>query len=196
MNFFQFQGSALLETARPVLGSMPFEQAATRLLPPTVSTLHRAFRIWQDEELDPGPIVPNRVWVAFDEVDKPFETDAAGVSRVDQPLQAATLAFRFEANKRPTTHSALTLARPLAAWLVLLDGWMETYVVIARARSIWSAEELASALMFTTPAFLPAALLYGPYRWQRVAEALSAAVADGPLAGGESNERHWREALP
>jgi len=69
---------------------------------------------------------------------------------------------------------------------------METFVVIARARSIWTVGELGAALTFMTPAFLPARLVaQAPDNWARVALALATAVADGPLAG-QSADRHWQ----
>ena len=43
----------------------------------------------------------------------------------------------------------------LASWFVLLDKWMETFVVIARARTVWSPNELATAMIFVNPLWLP-----------------------------------------
>lgn len=91
----------------------------------------------------------------------------------------------------------------LAAWLVLLDKSVETFVVIARARAVWSPAELAGALSFTTPSLLPVELVrMAPHNWERVALALALAlaVADGPLDGGHQTggrqtaahtDRHW-----
>ena len=60
---------------------------------------------------------------------------------------------------------------------------METFVVIARARAVWSVQELAGALTFTSKPFLPAALVYmPPDNWERVALALATAIGDGALA--------------
>jgi hypothetical protein len=73
------------------------------------------------------------------------------------------------------------LAPSLAAWFVMLDKWMETYVVLARARTIWSVDELCSALTFLTPAFLPDKLVaHPPNNWERVAQALAIVIADSP----------------
>jgi hypothetical protein len=84
------------------------------------------------------------------------------------------------------------LALDLAAWLVLLDKWMETFVVISRARATWTPLELAGALRFTTPPYLPAPLTTEPPdNWTRVAHALSVAIVDGPLAGAPQ-DRHWQ----
>jgi hypothetical protein len=84
------------------------------------------------------------------------------------------------------------MAQELAAWLVLLDKWMETFVVIARARSIWSVQELAGALTFTSRPFLPAAIVHmPPDNWERVAQALAQAVGEGPLRGSSHLEKHW-----
>jgi hypothetical protein len=69
---------------------------------------------------------------------------------------------------------------------------METFVVIARARAIWSVQELAGALTFTSKPFLPISLLYmPPDNWERVAMALANAVGDGALRGGVQSDQHW-----
>ena len=44
----------------------------------------------------------------------------------------------------PAPIAHVGLAQELAAWLVMLDKWMETFVVIARARAVWNADELAN----------------------------------------------------
>ena len=94
------------------------------------------------------------------------------------------LYFEFPKNTRPQPLTQIGPAPDLAGWLVLLDKFMETYVVIARARTLWTPAELAGALSFTTPALLPTTLVdTPPDNWQRVAQALAIAVADGPLKG-------------
>ena len=124
------------------------------------------------ERASPGPITPDRIWCSTE--------------------GALAIAFDYNAAPRPLAH--VGMAQELAAWLVLLDKWMETFVVIARARAVWSVQELAGALTFTSRPFLPAALIYmPPDNWARVAAALAAAVGDGALAGGAQSEQHWQE---
>lgn len=144
--------------------------ATGRLLPPIITSLHESLYRWQQAGLDPGPLTPDRIWI-----------DSAG---------ALALAFKRDQNPEPLGH--VGLAPALAGWLVCLDKWMETFVVIARARSVWTPTELAGALTFTTPALLPPPLLQLPPvdNWERVARGLAVAVADGPLQGTPSN-RHW-----
>src|SRR5690606_11664069 len=81
----------------------------------------------------------------------------------------------------------------IASWLVLLDKWMDTFVVVARARTVWTPNELAGAMIFVNPMWLPKALVaQPPNNWLRVVQALAAAVADRPLQG-ETNNRHWQK---
>jgi hypothetical protein len=73
---------------------------------------------------------------------------------------------------------------------------METYVVIARARTMWNLRELASALSFVTPACLPTRLVaHPPNNWERVALALAMTIADGPIQGAPTN-KHWQRHKP
>ena len=59
-------------------------------------------------------------------------------------------------------------------------------MVVARARSVWPTGELAAALSFATPAFLPPALLTtGAGHWQRVAQALARVVVEGALPSAD-----------
>ncbi len=165
----------LSPSARPPASTRPFAEQIPLLLPPQVGFLHEAFRAWGQAGFSPGTLAPPRIWWS------PSADDA-----VD-------LAFRLEANRPPRALSQSDTARDLAAWLVLLDRYVETFVVIARARAVWSPVELSGALSFTTPAFLPAALGHsasGNDGWAQVAAALAAAVADGPLKGQPQN-RHW-----
>lgn len=159
----------LKETGAPPDGSQPIEQAASLLLPPLVTRLHISFRAWQQAGLSPGPVIPRRLWIAAD----------------------GGLAVRFAGGQRPQPLYPVGAHAGLAAWLVLLDRWVETFVVIARARSLWTTAELAGALSFTTPSLLPPDLLrMNPNNWERVAQALAQAVADGPLPEGHTDS-HW-----
>lgn len=161
----------LKETGRPPAGSRPLVEAAELLLPPLVTGLHHSFRLWQMARLSPGPLAPERIWI-----------DPAG-----------GLAVRFDNGYHPEPLYPVGAQAGLAAWLVLLDKRVETFVVIARARSVWTTAELAGALSFTTPSLLPSALVQQPPdNWTRVAVALAQAVADGPLPDLHT-DRHWKE---
>ena len=161
-------------SARPPTSTRPFAEQIPLLLPPQVGFLHEAFRAWGQAGFSPGTLAPSRIWWG-------------------SSSDAVELAFRLDTNRPPRALSQSDTARDLAAWLVLLDRYVETFVVIARARAVWSPTELSGALGFTTPAFLPAALgrsVNGDDGWPQVAAALAAAVADGPLKGQPQN-RHW-----
>lgn len=158
------------QTSAPPVESRPIAQASGLLLPPLITELHRSLRAWQIAGLSPGPVIPERLWI-----------DPAG-----------GLAVRFADGRQPDPLYPVGAQAGLAAWLVLLDKWVETFVVIARARSVWNTAELAGALSFTTPALLPPGLIrMTPDNWARVAAALARSVADGPLAGNHT-DRHWR----
>jgi hypothetical protein len=169
--FYQVQQGVLRPSTQPDPGLKPINQAGATLLPPAIGELHWAFRQWGELGLSPAPVTAERVWVSL----------------------AGALAFHFApgAAPRPLTH--VGLARELAAWLVLLDKWMETYVVVARARKVWRVEDLGGALTFVTPAFLPPALVsQPPDNWERVAHALAIVALDGPMDESAHAERHWK----
>lgn len=169
--YYQVLQGQLRSFPQPAPDLRPIDQVGSNLLPPAIGELHWALRAWGDLGLSPGQIAPARVWVS--------------------PAGALAFAFAGGAAPQPLTH--VGLARELAAWLVLLDKWMETYVVVARARKVWSVAELGGALTFITPAFLPPALRFQPPdNWERVAQGVALAVLDGPLAEGDHAERHWQ----
>ncbi|MEZ4709670.1 MAG: hypothetical protein R3A44_20845 [Caldilineaceae bacterium] len=173
MAYFWIENANLQESGRLPKGAQPFAQAAPRLLPPQISALHQAFYQWGSLGFSPGAMRPARIWLASN----------------------STPIFQFANGRRPQPLMQVGLARELAAWLVLLDGHMETFVVIARARALWTVDELAHALVFMTPAYLPPELTnvaIPVHQWQRTAQALATAVADGPLAGAPT-DRHWKE---
>ena len=171
MSYIYISQNRIVESGQPPAGAQPFSTRATTLLPPQIGALHRSFHAWGELGHAPGPVEPARLWLGKD--------DSLIVHRADSEALAP---FSYP-----------TYARDLAAWLVLLDKWMETFVVIARARATWSPQQLASALPFATPAYLPAALLTDDRdNWQRVARALAATAADGPLRGTPA-DRHWKE---
>jgi hypothetical protein len=168
--YYRIEDGKLQWTEQPPPATSPFDQLAPHLLPPAISALHTALYAWQQLQLLPGPVRPERVWVGIE----------------------GALAFTFLPGQRPVPLLSVGVAPVLAAWLVMLDQRIETFVVIARARAVWTPRELAGALTFTTPAYLPPELVArAPDSWIRVARALAIAVADGPLQGGESHNRHW-----
>ena len=170
--FYSIVDHTVHSTPQPPAGMRPIAAVAGQLLPPAITDLHHGLRAWGEIGLSPGVISPERVWCSAD----------------------GRLAFDFAPKAAPSPVAHVGLAQELAAWLVMLDKWMETFVVIARARAVWSADELAGALSFATPAFLPRALVYmPPDTWERVATALAIAVDDGDLAGGADHRNmHWR----
>jgi hypothetical protein len=170
MGYYYIQTQRLIHGAQPPANTQIFASQIKLLLPPLVTKLHRSLQDWADLGYAPGPMVPERIW---------FGTDG-------------TLAFYFAKEQAPQPLLQVGLAPDLAAWLVLLDKWTETFVVLARARTVWNVQELAGALTFMTPAFLPRALVnQWPDNWASVASALAQVVADGELAG-ISQDRHWQ----
>jgi hypothetical protein len=180
MSYYSVQ-SVQAGTPRPQLhyqkrtptGAKPLVRVAAELLPPQISELHEQFHHWGELGISPGPVLSHRIWLG----------------------EQGELFFYFPEQTEPEPLLAIGIVRDLAAWLVLLDKWMETFVVVSRARSIWTPDELAGALRFTTPAFLPPQLISMPPgdNWTRVAHALALAVADEPLQGSPEN-RHWQKS--
>ena len=173
MSYYTVHQNQLVVTSNPPDGAVPFVEGVKTLLPPLVTNLHESLRQWNGVARTPGPVTPERIWF-----------DGAG-----------TLSFRFGAKYKPLPLTQVGLAPALAAWLVLLDHYMETFVVVARARAVWSVDELAAALPFVTPGYLPPKLLrHTNGSWSRTAHAVAAAVADGALAGAPQ-DRHWKESF-
>jgi hypothetical protein len=172
--FYTIRDRQMHSTVQPPAGMRPILAMRSELLPPVITQLHEGLRAWGELGLSPGPITPDRVWCSV------------------RSQTGAALSFHFDNNTAPRPLSHVGLAQEMAAWFVLLDKWMETFVVIARARAVWSVRELAGALTFTSKPFLPIALLYmPPDNWERVAMALANAVDDGALLGGAQSDRHW-----
>ena len=161
MRYFIATENGLTSQPQPGAHMRPLAQV-DGLLPPQISALHEAFARWGAAGVSPGPVSADRIWIGAD----------------------GQLAVVFEPNAEPRPLGHVGLAQDLAAWLVLLDRQMETFVVIARARAVWTPAELAKALMFVTSSLLPPPPKgqATPHNWPRVAQALAAAVADGPLA--------------
>jgi hypothetical protein len=162
--FYTAEQGQLTALTAPPAGAAPIATVHQQLLPPQITLLHQRFRAWGDAGMSPGPVTPARTWCGLD----------------------GQLAFAFQEGHNPQPLTHVGLARELAAWLVMLDLWMETFVVVARARSVWPTGELAAALSFATPAFLPPALLTtGAGHWQRVAQALARVVVEGALPSAD-----------
>lgn len=156
--FYQISQGHLAVSEQPAAGMLPIASAGATLLPAAVAELHRSFHAWEAMGLSPGPITADRVWCNPD----------------------GALAFYFHPSQLPGALSHVGLARELSAWLVLLDKWQDTTAVVTHARRLWDAEALGGALSFTTPAFLPPALVaQRPDNWERVAYALAATIAQG-----------------
>lgn len=157
-NYFIVENGQLQSSTRPPVGLMPFTHAGAMLQPALTGALHRSLRAWGDAGYSPGPLTPQSIFVGAD----------------------GRLAQFVDDNRHPTPLTSVPgAAQDLAAWLVLLDKSLPTEVVVAHAAAVWSRAELATALPFVTPVFLPAALVhYPPENWVRVARAL-AAVAGG-----------------
>ena len=137
--------------------SRPISAAVEWLQPALISGLHRSFARWTAAEMSPGPVVPHRLWID----------------------QSGLVAVRFSTDA-PTPLPVVGGGEGLAQWLVLLAKWMDTYVVLARARSIWSLAELAAALPFTSPCLLPRSLAQlPPDNCGEVARGLAAILIDG-----------------
>ncbi|MBX3010705.1 MAG: hypothetical protein KF832_04325 [Caldilineaceae bacterium] len=171
MGYYFVDQQQLTYGKTPPAGTKPFKHQLSLLLPPLVSKLHASFQAWGRLGYSPGLASVNQVYV-----------NAQG-----------QLAFYLDDGCRPMPLGQVGVGPDLAAWLVMLDKWMETFVVIARARTIWNLQELASALSFVTPAFLPPRLVaHPPDNWERVASALAVVLADGSLQGTPTNQ-YWKQ---
>ena len=137
------KGGAVWTTSAPPNGAQSILLIGSALLPPLVTEMHRNFRAWGDAGFSPGPIEPARVFVTpKGELAFAFSESGSPESQLPQRLAANVGA-----------------ARDLAGWLLLLDKWMESFVVLARARHVWTPAELASALPFVAPIYQPASLI-------------------------------------
>lgn len=171
------RGGAVWSTSTPPEGTQNILLASDLLLPPLITELHRSLKSWSDAGLSPGAIEPARVFIN-------------GAGRI---------AFAFADGASPARLPQNIGAAPdIAGWLLLLDKWMETFVVMARARHVWTPTELGAALPFVSPVYQsPALIELPPVNWARVGRAVAEAVIDGPLKGGEEGEgpenKHWQK---
>lgn len=141
--------------------SRPIAAAAEWLNPALISSLHHSFARWTGNEVSPCPVTPHRLWID----------------------QTGLVAIRF-ADGAPQPQSPVGAGESLAQWLVLLSKWMELYVVLARARTVWTLPELAAALPFTSLSLLPRPLAQlPPNNWEIVARGLAAIAIEGSLPG-------------
>lgn len=146
-------------------GAQRLSHLGKSLLPPVITELHRNLHHWGLLGKRPGLLTPDRVWATPE----------------------GLLIIGFEAGQAPYPLLHIGMAPDLASWFVLLDKWMETFVIVARARTVWTPNELASAMTFVNPLWLPKPLVaQPPNNWQRVVRALATAVADGPLQGTQT----------
>ena len=141
--------------------SRPISAAVEWMHPALITDLHSSFAQWTAAKLSTGPVVPHRLWID----------------------QTGLVAVRFSADA-PAPQPPVGAGEELAQWLVLMAKWMETYVVLARARSVWSLAELAAALPFTSACLLPRTLAQlPPSNWEEVARGLAAIVIEGATTG-------------
>lgn len=162
MPFYFIRDQRLVSAEQPPAGAQPLAQLSATLLPPIVTELHRSLHTWGTLDKRPGLLTADRTWAT----------------------PGGTLVLRFEEGQEPYPLLHVGMALDIASWLVLLDKWMDTFVMVARARTVWTPTELAGAMIFVNPMWLPKALVaQPPNNWLRVVQALAVALADGPMQG-------------
>jgi hypothetical protein len=145
----------LMATESPPPESKSFAMATHWIAPSTLEPLHRSFAAWGAAHRSPGLVTPERIWLTT----------------------MGTVAFHFERNAQPAPQSTVGAHAGMAAWLVLLAKYTEMSAVIESAGKVWSINDLAGALAFTTPALLPQNVLtLSPNNWESVARALAADI--------------------
>jgi hypothetical protein len=162
MAYYFVRDDTFVAAGHPPAEAKRLAQMGDSLLPPIISELHRDLHKWGTLGKRPGLLTADRVWATPD----------------------GTLIVSFEEGQAPYPMLHVGMAPDMASWFVLLDKWMETFVVVARARQVWTPSQLASAMTFANPLWLPKALVaQPPNNWERVVRALAVAVADGALQG-------------
>lgn len=165
MPYYSVRDNTFVASSQPPQEAQRLAQLSKSLLPPLVTELHRSLHSWGTLGKRPGLLTPERVWATPE----------------------GTLHIYFEEGQTPYPLLHIGMAPDLATWFVLLDKWMETHVVVARARTVWTPVELASAMTFINPLWLPASLVaLPPNNWEGLLRALAVAVADGPLPDTQS----------
>jgi len=160
--WFDVNGEQIVSPSHPPQ-SRPIAAAVEWIRPELISDLHKSFARWTEARLSTGPVLPHRLWID----------------------QSGLVAVRI-ATGAPGRLPEVGAGEELAQWFVLLTKWMETYVVLARARSVWSKPELAAALPFLSPCMLPRPLAQlPPDNWEEVARGLAAIVLDSSPALNE-----------
>lgn len=146
----------LTATSSPPLQSRPLAQATQWIVPQRLEALHRSFSAWGFANRSPGIVSPERIWLT----------------------ETGLVAFHFKHREQPAQQSAVGGYAGIAAWLVLLSKYTDLSAVLRSADAVWSTNELAGALAFTTPALLPVGVLrVAPANWEAVAAALAARVS-------------------
>jgi hypothetical protein len=167
MPYYFVRGEELIAAAQPPAGAQRLALMGKSLLPPVITELHRSLHKWGELGKRPGLLTPDRVWATPE----------------------GTLIVYFEEGQAPYPLLHIGMAPDLATWFVMLDKWMETFVIVARARTVWTPNELASAMTFVNPLWLPKPLLaQPPNNWVRVVRALATAIADKPLQGAPAQQ--------
>ena len=129
MPYYFVRDDALVASAQPPAGAQRLAQLGSSLLPPVITELHRSLHTWGTLGKRPGLLTADRVWATPE----------------------GTLVVYFEDGQAPYPMLHVGMAPDMATWFVLLDKWMETFVVVARARTVWTPNELASAMIFVNP---------------------------------------------
>ena len=168
MPYYFVRDDKLVSAPQPPAGAQRLAQMSSSFQPSIITELHRSLHKWGELGKRPGLLTTNRVWATPD----------------------GTLIVHFEEGQTPQPLMHVGMAPDLATWFVLLDKWMETFVVVARARAVWTPSELIAAMTFVNPLWLPKPLvLQPPLNWVRVVRALATAVADGPLRSAETGAK-------
>ena len=162
MPYYFVRDNQFVSAPQPPAGAQRIAQLGDKLQPPLITALHQSLHKWSELGKRPGLLTPDRVWVT----------------------ENGTLIVYFEEGQAPYPLLHVGMGPDMATWFVLLDKWMETFVIVARARTVWTPNELATAMIFVNPLWMPKSLVaLPPNNWARVVKALAMAVADRPLQG-------------
>lgn len=160
MPYYFVLDNQLTSTAQLPAGAQRIAQLGDALQPAMITELHRSLHKWGALGKRPGLLTADRVWATPE----------------------GTLVVYFEEGQQPYPMLHVGMAPDMATWFVLLDKWMETFVVVARARTVWTVDQLAEAMIFVNPLWMPKQLTtLLPNNWERVVHALAKAIADKPL---------------